>query len=180
MFVHTLFTPHSRQSAGHIHGKHYSVSCSGTLWWSWFWPRSACRCWQAPHTSHEELRPLCFDVCYFSKGITSFVSTFLIKKWFKCLCVCFEAEAMHIGSLIAAQGYFFPISDHILSLRDDGTFYRFQVKALYFFHFVVLLYEFVNLGIRSVTQTVENDQFSVQTNVDIYCILHNWSLKALF
>uniref|UniRef100_A0A672FEH3 Regulator of G protein signaling 6 n=1 Tax=Salarias fasciatus TaxID=181472 RepID=A0A672FEH3_SALFA len=35
-------------------------------------------------------------------------------------------EAMHIGSLIAAQGYFFPISDHVLSLKDDGTFYRFQ------------------------------------------------------
>ena len=38
------------------------------------------------------------------------------------------AEAMHIGSLIAAQGYFFPISDHVLSLKDDGTFYRFQVS----------------------------------------------------
>uniref|UniRef100_A0A673Y5M3 Regulator of G protein signaling 6 n=1 Tax=Salmo trutta TaxID=8032 RepID=A0A673Y5M3_SALTR len=36
------------------------------------------------------------------------------------------AEAMHIGSLIAAQGYFFPISDHVLSLKDDGSFYRFQ------------------------------------------------------
>uniref|UniRef100_A0A3B4TME3 Regulator of G protein signaling 6 n=1 Tax=Seriola dumerili TaxID=41447 RepID=A0A3B4TME3_SERDU len=36
------------------------------------------------------------------------------------------AEAMHIGSLIAAQGYFFPISDHVLSLKDDSTFYRFQ------------------------------------------------------
>ncbi|XP_072301646.1 regulator of G-protein signaling 6-like [Eucyclogobius newberryi] len=36
------------------------------------------------------------------------------------------AEAMHIGSLIASQGYFFPISDHVLSLKDDGTFYRFQ------------------------------------------------------
>uniref|UniRef100_A0A3Q3KER1 RGS domain-containing protein n=1 Tax=Monopterus albus TaxID=43700 RepID=A0A3Q3KER1_MONAL len=40
--------------------------------------------------------------------------------------VPFTAEAMHIGSLIAAQGYFFPISDHVLSLKDDGTFYRFQ------------------------------------------------------
>lgn len=35
---------------------------------------------------------------------------------------------MHIGSLIAAQGYFFPISDHVLTLKDDGTFYRFQVS----------------------------------------------------
>lgn len=38
-----------------------------------------------------------------------------------------SAEALHIGSLIAAQGYIFPISDHVLNLKDDGTFYRFQV-----------------------------------------------------
>lgn len=43
----------------------------------------------------------------------------------------FAAEAMHIGSLIAAQGYFFPISDHVLSLKDDGTFYRFQVNIFF-------------------------------------------------
>lgn len=40
----------------------------------------------------------------------------------------FSAEAMHIGSLMAAQGYFFPISDHVLCLKDDGTLYRFQVR----------------------------------------------------
>ncbi|KAG9341825.1 hypothetical protein JZ751_018547, partial [Albula glossodonta] len=27
---------------------------------------------------------------------------------------------------MAAHGYFFPISDHVLTLKDDGTFYRFQ------------------------------------------------------
>lgn len=30
---------------------------------------------------------------------------------------------------MAAHGYFFPISDHVLTLKDDGTFYRFQVRA---------------------------------------------------
>lgn len=39
----------------------------------------------------------------------------------------FTGEAIHLGSLIAAQGYVFPISDHVLTLKDDGTFYRFQV-----------------------------------------------------
>lgn len=29
---------------------------------------------------------------------------------------------------MAAHGYFFPISDHVLTLKDDGTFYRFQVS----------------------------------------------------
>lgn len=39
-----------------------------------------------------------------------------------------SAEALHIGSLVAAQGYIFPISDHVLILKDDSTFYRFQVS----------------------------------------------------
>lgn len=38
------------------------------------------------------------------------------------------AEAIHLGSLIAAHGYIFPISDHVLTLKDDGTLYRFQVR----------------------------------------------------
>lgn len=38
------------------------------------------------------------------------------------------AEAIHLGSLIAAHGYVFPISDHVLTLKDDGTLYRFQVQ----------------------------------------------------
>uniref|UniRef100_A0A3Q0RET8 Regulator of G protein signaling 7 n=1 Tax=Amphilophus citrinellus TaxID=61819 RepID=A0A3Q0RET8_AMPCI len=37
-----------------------------------------------------------------------------------------QVEALHLGTLMAAHGYFFPISDHVLSLKDDGTFYRFQ------------------------------------------------------
>lgn len=38
------------------------------------------------------------------------------------------AEAIHLGSLVAAHGYIFPISDHVLTLKDDGTLYRFQVQ----------------------------------------------------
>lgn len=44
-----------------------------------------------------------------------------------CCYFSFTGEAIHLGSLIAAQGYVFPISDHVLTLKDDGTFYRFQV-----------------------------------------------------
>ena len=39
-----------------------------------------------------------------------------------------EDEAIHLGSLIAAHGYFFPIDDHIISLKNDNSFYRFQAK----------------------------------------------------
>lgn len=43
-----------------------------------------------------------------------------------------QVEALHLGTLMAAHGYFFPISDHVLTLKDDGTFYRFQVrKSIY-------------------------------------------------
>lgn len=41
------------------------------------------------------------------------------------------AEAIHLGSLVAANGYIFPISDHVLTLKDDGTLYRFQVGAVW-------------------------------------------------
>lgn len=42
-------------------------------------------------------------------------------------------EALHLGTLMAAHGYFFPISDHVLTLKDDGTFYRFQVSIFNMF-----------------------------------------------
>uniref|UniRef100_A0A671WX65 Regulator of G protein signaling 6 n=1 Tax=Sparus aurata TaxID=8175 RepID=A0A671WX65_SPAAU len=63
----------------------------------------------------------------FMTKIPSVVTGTDIVQWLmKNLAIEDPAEAMHIGSLIAAQGYFFPISDHVLSLKDDGTFYRFQ------------------------------------------------------
>lgn len=39
-----------------------------------------------------------------------------------------EDEAVHLGSLIAAHGYFFPIDDHVITLKNDNSFYRFQNK----------------------------------------------------
>uniref|UniRef100_A0A8C2WRE5 Regulator of G protein signaling 6 n=1 Tax=Cyclopterus lumpus TaxID=8103 RepID=A0A8C2WRE5_CYCLU len=63
----------------------------------------------------------------FMTKIPSVVTGTDIVQWLmKNLSMEDPAEAIHIGSLIAAQGYFFPISDHVLSLKDDGTFFRFQ------------------------------------------------------
>uniref|UniRef100_A0AAY4BGF5 Regulator of G-protein signaling 6 n=1 Tax=Denticeps clupeoides TaxID=299321 RepID=A0AAY4BGF5_9TELE len=63
----------------------------------------------------------------FLSKIPSVVSGTDIVQWLmKNLCIDDTAEAIHLGSLIAAHGYFFPISDHVLTLKDDGTFYRFQ------------------------------------------------------
>ena len=37
------------------------------------------------------------------------------------------AEALHFAHLMASHGYFFPIDDHILTVKNDNTYYRFQV-----------------------------------------------------
>ncbi|XP_046452912.1 regulator of G-protein signaling 7-like isoform X1 [Daphnia pulex] len=36
------------------------------------------------------------------------------------------AEALHLAHLMSAHGYFFPVEDHILTVKNDGTLYRFQ------------------------------------------------------
>ncbi|KAF4787912.1 Regulator of G-protein signaling 6 [Turdus rufiventris] len=67
----------------------------------------------------------------FLSKIPSVVTGSDIVQWLmKNLSIEDAGEAIHLGSLIAAQGYVFPISDHVLTLKDDGTFYRFQV-AIY-------------------------------------------------
>ncbi|XP_038263181.1 regulator of G-protein signaling 6 isoform X2 [Dermochelys coriacea] len=63
----------------------------------------------------------------FLSKIPSIVTGTDIVQWLmKNLSIEDPVEAIHMGSLIAAQGYIFPISDHVLTLKDDGTFYRFQ------------------------------------------------------
>ncbi|GMS81789.1 hypothetical protein PENTCL1PPCAC_3965, partial [Pristionchus entomophagus] len=37
-----------------------------------------------------------------------------------------EQDALHIAHLIASHGYLFQIDDHVLTVKNDGTFYRFQ------------------------------------------------------
>ncbi|CAG0900888.1 unnamed protein product, partial [Cyprideis torosa] len=37
-----------------------------------------------------------------------------------------EQEALHLAGLIAAHGYIFSIEDHSLTVKADGTYYRFQ------------------------------------------------------
>uniref|UniRef100_A0A8D3EEL6 Regulator of G protein signaling 6 n=1 Tax=Scophthalmus maximus TaxID=52904 RepID=A0A8D3EEL6_SCOMX len=67
----------------------------------------------------------------FLSKIPSVVSGADIVQWLmKNLSAEDPAEAIHLGSLIAAHGYIFPISDHVLTLKDDGTLYRFQMIAL--------------------------------------------------
>lgn len=40
-------------------------------------------------------------------------------------------EALHLAHLLAAHGYLFPVDDHTLTVKNDNTFYRFQVSNTY-------------------------------------------------
>lgn len=69
-------------------------------------------------------------ISQYCKSTVKLQNTFLkLCVFFFPLCFPETVEALHLGTLMAAHGYFFPISDHVLTLKDDGTFYRFQVSG---------------------------------------------------
>ncbi|XP_076366726.1 regulator of G-protein signaling 6-like isoform X4 [Tachypleus tridentatus] len=41
------------------------------------------------------------------------------------------AEAIHLANLICQHGYFYPVNDTKLTLKDDGTLYRFQEQCFW-------------------------------------------------
>ena len=43
-------------------------------------------------------------------------------------CLLSTGECLQLACLMAAHGYFFPIDDHVLTVKADGTYYRFQVR----------------------------------------------------
>ncbi|XP_076366720.1 regulator of G-protein signaling 7-like isoform X2 [Tachypleus tridentatus] len=43
----------------------------------------------------------------------------------------FMAEAIHLANLICQHGYFYPVNDTKLTLKDDGTLYRFQEQCFW-------------------------------------------------
>ncbi|XP_062831159.1 regulator of G-protein signaling 7 isoform X6 [Anolis carolinensis] len=63
---------------------------------------------------------------FLSKIPSVFSGSDIVQWLIKNLSIEDPVEALHLGTLMAAHGYFFPISDHVLTLKDDGTFYRFQ------------------------------------------------------
>uniref|UniRef100_A0A674BC35 Regulator of G protein signaling 7 n=1 Tax=Salmo trutta TaxID=8032 RepID=A0A674BC35_SALTR len=61
---------------------------------------------------------------FLSKIPSVFSGSDIVQWMIKNLNIEDQVEALHLGTLMAAHGYFFPISDHVLTLKDDGTFYR--------------------------------------------------------
>ena len=43
-----------------------------------------------------------------------------------------------LANRMAASGYFFPIDDHVLQVKNDNTYYRFQVRFLSFSNYMVV------------------------------------------
>ncbi|KAJ8308814.1 hypothetical protein KUTeg_013688 [Tegillarca granosa] len=43
----------------------------------------------------------------------------------------FTVEALHLAHLMASHGYFFPIDDHMLTVKNDNTYYRFQTPCFW-------------------------------------------------
>ena len=38
-------------------------------------------------------------------------------------------EALNLANRMASFGYFFPIDDHVMTVKNDNTYYRFQVRT---------------------------------------------------
>ncbi|KAK7901899.1 hypothetical protein WMY93_018668 [Mugilogobius chulae] len=98
----------------------------------YFWPSN---CWEPENTDYAVY--LCkrtmqnkarLELADYEAESLARLQRAFARKWEFILCKQKhkQMEALHLGTLMAAHGYFFPISDHVLTLKDDGTFYRFQ------------------------------------------------------
>ncbi|CAF1326877.1 unnamed protein product [Adineta ricciae] len=63
---------------------------------------------------------------FMSKIPSVFTGGDLIQWILKTLDVDDTAEALHLANLMSSYGYILPIEDHVLTIKNDGTFYRFQ------------------------------------------------------
>ncbi|XP_016319469.1 regulator of G-protein signaling 7-like [Sinocyclocheilus anshuiensis] len=54
---------------------------------------------------------------FLSKIPSVFSGSDIVQWLLKNLCIEDQVEALHLGTLMAAHGYFFPISDHVLTMR---------------------------------------------------------------
>uniref|UniRef100_A0A336LQ91 CSON000735 protein n=1 Tax=Culicoides sonorensis TaxID=179676 RepID=A0A336LQ91_CULSO len=63
---------------------------------------------------------------FMSKVPSVFTGSDLIAWMQKNLKLDDVTEALHIANLLSSHGYLFPIDDHLLAVKNDGTFYRFQ------------------------------------------------------
>ncbi|KAH7693182.1 regulator of G-protein signaling 7 [Aphelenchoides avenae] len=63
---------------------------------------------------------------FLSKIPSVFTGQDLINWILKHVDVCDIVDALHLAHLLSSHGYIFQIDDHVLTVKNDGTFYRFQ------------------------------------------------------
>ncbi|KAE8742235.1 hypothetical protein FOCC_FOCC012206 [Frankliniella occidentalis] len=63
---------------------------------------------------------------FMAKIPSVFTGADLIQWMMKNLDIDELNEATHLACLMSSHGYLFPIDDHVLTVRNDNTFYRFQ------------------------------------------------------
>ena len=64
---------------------------------------------------------------FMTKIPSVFTGTDLINWLISNLDVSDGHEALCLANRMASFGYFFPIDDHVLTVKNDNTYYRFQV-----------------------------------------------------
>lgn len=68
---------------------------------------------------------------FMSKVPSVFTGADLITWIMKNIDVDDQVEAVHVATLMASHGYFFPIDDHYLIVKNDNTYYRFQTPCFW-------------------------------------------------
>ncbi|KAL8572004.1 hypothetical protein ACOMHN_057687 [Nucella lapillus] len=68
---------------------------------------------------------------FMSKVPSVFTGADLIYWMMRNLDVEEPGEALNLAQLIASHGYFFPIDDHMLTVKNDSTYYRFQTPCFW-------------------------------------------------
>ncbi|XP_067681095.1 regulator of G-protein signaling 7-like isoform X2 [Haliotis asinina] len=68
---------------------------------------------------------------FMSKVPSVFTGQDLVSWMMRNLDVEDQVEALHLAHLMSAHGYFFPIDDHVLSVKSDNTYYRFQTPCFW-------------------------------------------------
>lgn len=68
---------------------------------------------------------------FMTKVPSVFTGQDLINWMMRNLDVEDQVEALHLAHLMSAHGYFFPIDDHVLAVKNDNTYYRFQTPCFW-------------------------------------------------
>ncbi|ESO12348.1 hypothetical protein HELRODRAFT_105287 [Helobdella robusta] len=72
------------------------------------------------------------NVKIFMNKIPSVFTGSDVINWMSRNLDCDDAnDALHLAHLLATHGYIFPIDDHVLTVKNDNTFYRFQTPCLW-------------------------------------------------